>query len=399
MVEQDGQFKNKKWDVIVVGGGPSGSTMAYYLAKEGREVLLLDRAAFPRDKVCGDALVNDSQKALQRLGLFEQVKSVGHTINEARIYTPKGIEVSIPNQFVTIKRSRFDQMMVQHAVDAGATFGSANVTAVNNFDRNWAGVFIADQLQPVCAKVVVLATGADVRLSNQLGMVASTKPTAIAVRCYVQSKTEIEPLVVSYHHQITPGYGWIFPLGGGEYNVGCGTFYPKNRRYQATINELFKTFIARFSVAQHLMTNATSVSQLKGAPLRCGLRDSELSVRGRVIAIGESIGSTLPFTGEGIGKAIETAEEAVRPIGLVISSNHDQYLKDYPILLEGMKFHYRGFRTAQKWLTQPKLIDFIGRRVNRNPVIKRNLIGLFNEDHDITELLGARELSRLFLGI
>src|SRR6185295_19531585 len=99
---------DREWDVVVVGAGPAGATAAAHLARAGRDVLLLDRARFPRDKVCGDALIPDAIAALDRLGALDAVREQGWPVRATSVFSPSRIAFELPGTFITLKRQRLD---------------------------------------------------------------------------------------------------------------------------------------------------------------------------------------------------------------------------------------------------------------------------------------------------
>src|SRR4030095_16327573 len=147
-------------------------------------------------------------------------------------------------------------------------------------------------------------------MPSKLGLVTQHNRSAIALRCYVRSLVPLDRLVVSYDRSITPGYAWIFPLADGEFNIGCGISYRNKAGSGVNLREAFKSFITSFSLAADIMRHAEAISQIRGAMLRCGLSGTSPHGPGNVLVLGESIGATFPFTGEGIGKAMETGEIA-----------------------------------------------------------------------------------------
>src|SRR6185295_13891760 len=106
---------DREWDVVVVGAGPAGATAAAHLARAGRDVLLVDRARFPRDKVCGDALIPDAIGALDRLGALDAVRQRGQSIAATGVFSPSRIEFEVPGRFITLKRVHLDAIVAERA--------------------------------------------------------------------------------------------------------------------------------------------------------------------------------------------------------------------------------------------------------------------------------------------
>ena len=110
--------------ILIIGAGPAGTAAARILSAQGRDVLLVDRCAVPRDKVCGDAMIPDALSALERLGLKNNVLSESRQSSAVRVYAPNGKYVSADVGVGCLPRKRLDDLMREAAVASGATFNS-----------------------------------------------------------------------------------------------------------------------------------------------------------------------------------------------------------------------------------------------------------------------------------
>lgn len=378
------------WDVVIVGAGPAGSTAAIYLARSGHKVLLLDKENFPRDKVCGDGLIADSLRCLDRIGLLSRVESRGRVISYMSYYSPSRIRVDTYSKMVTIKRIYLDNIIVQEAVKSGAVFFKSNVT---NIEQNDDLVLIstAESKSLFRAKICVVATGAHITLGKKLGIIDDAHPNAVAVRCYVKSPVILNELVFSYDKEIIPGYGWIFPLPDGEFNIGCGVLRDQIITESLNLHKVFGRFVSTFPLAKEVMAKATGKTQLVGAPLRCGFVGVSAPRVNRIVAIGESIGTTFPFTGEGIGKAMESAEMAAGVINRYLSSGNYSLLAEYDRLLKDeLEPKYNGYRKAEKWLSKAWINDFLARQAQKSPYMRECLTKLIEEKIDPGELFSIK---------
>ncbi len=373
---------DRDWDVVVVGAGPAGSMAALRLAEAGRTVLLLDRHPFPREKVCGDGLIADALACLRRVGLYDDVRAAAHESDLVSILSPGGIEVRIPGRFLTIKRRALDELLAQAAVERGATFACGRVIGMDTEGNGSVRLGVAGSGQALRARAAVLATGADVSLLARRGMVTRREAHAIALRCYVRSPYPLPHLVVSYDRAIVPGYGWIFPLGGGEFNVGCGVFHRRGAAGTVDLRALYTRFVSQVPVARDLVACATSVTPLRGARLRCGLEGSLAHRDGPVLAVGEAIGATFPFTGEGIGKAMETALLGAEAIEAFLSAGDPGILAAFPERLATLAPRYLGYRIAERWLSRPWLNDLVARRTRASRFMHEAVSGILNESVD-----------------
>src|SRR5437879_10900677 len=124
-------------DVVVVGAGPGGSTAAHYLARNGLDVLLLDKSEFPRDKICGDGLTPRAVAVLHDMGVLNRLLAVGHRINGVEIHAPDGFSTAapipsqngLPASMLVVPRVTLDNAIRERAVGSGAGFaGRAHVS-------------------------------------------------------------------------------------------------------------------------------------------------------------------------------------------------------------------------------------------------------------------------------
>lgn len=386
------------WDVVIVGAGPAGATAAMILADRGRTVALIDRHDFPRDKTCGDALIPDALRCLQRLGLYDRVRSDALPSNAISVYSPARIAVDLPGEFVTVRRRVFDDLLVREACARGAVLVRGHVTGVESAAAGRAAVRVSrrnvsDRAESVVhARVVVLATGADISLLERCGMVERPEPSAFALRGYIRSDAGLDRLIVAFDRTILPGYAWIFPLPGGELNVGCGVFGNGWRVRQVGLRQTLDTFLREFPLARELFGSGASIAPLKGARLRCGLVGARPYRPPNILAVGEAIGTTFPLTGEGIGKAMESAEIAAEVVGDALGTGDLERLAHYPKKLKALRSRYVGYRIAERWIRSAFLSNLIARRIRRNGRLRAAAAGVLNETVDPTRIFSARAL-------
>ncbi len=386
------------WDVSIVGAGPAGATVARSLALHGHRVLLLDRSAFPREKVCGDGLSFDSVQSLRRTGMFAKVAAAGHEVPTALAFSPGGHSIDIPGPYYTLCRSRLDEILAEAAVDAGATFAQAEVTDIDTGDSGRCSLTVRGTDTPIRAGVAIVATGVDIGLVHRLGILNRTAPSAVALRRYVRSPVKLDHLIGSYDASIAPGYGWVFPMGDDTYNIGCIVFYKGGRAPSGTnIRRLYDAFVREFDLASEIVGSAIDATPLRGAKMRCGMTGTDFVTVGNAIVIGEAMGTTFPFTGEGIGKAMESAELAGEAVHESLSTGDYSALRSYPERLK-REFapRYEGYQIAENWLGVPWLNDFVARRASRSPYLRDAVVGIVEERLDPRKVFSLRGLLRSF---
>ncbi len=381
------------WDVVVAGAGPAGSVAAAHAARAGLRVLLVDRDTFPRDKVCGDGLIADALGALDRVGARALVEARARALDRTAIYSASRHRIDLTGRFLTLKRLELDTLLAACAVDQGVTLATATVEDIRP-DASGVTVSLAAPERRVRAQYAILATGADRVLGRRAGLPLPPTPSAIAVRCYVRSTARLDRLLISYDRDIVPGYGWIFPLRRDEYNIGCGVFYRDGVRGRVNLRRMFDRFVETFPDARDLMRGALSATPLKGAPLQCGLAAVEPVVP-RVLPVGETISTTFPFTGEGIGKAMESGELAAGVVIEAVESRQPVRIEAFSAMVRRrMEPKYLGYRAAERWLSRPWLTDLLARRARRSSFVRQALGGVLNETIDPRTVFSLRGLAR-----
>ena len=164
------------------------------------------------------------------------------------------------------------------------------------------------------------------------------------------------------------------------------------------LRRAYDIFIKSFPLAAELMKHAESVTPLRGAMLRCGLKGASPLGPGNILVIGEMIGATFPFTGEGIGKAMETGEIAADISHRALSTGDFSCLGEFPARIEReLKPKYRGYLLAEDWLAKPWLNDFLARRVRRSRYLQESIAGIVNETADPRETFSIRGVLRSFV--
>src|SRR5256885_3308728 len=229
-----------RYDVLVVGGGPSGAAAAYWLAQQGRRVLVVEKKHFPREKTCGDGLTPRAVRQLHDIGLadrlcdfqrFDGLRSIAHGLT-LELAWPE--HPDFPSYGYVVRRRELDEMVAERAVKAGATLWPAAEATAPLLERGILDGAIVRRAESgtteaVRARYVIVADGANSRFGRALGTARDRAyPLGMAIRGYFTSPYHDEPWIESHldlrdrdgNH--LPGYGWIFPVGDGTVNVGVG---------------------------------------------------------------------------------------------------------------------------------------------------------------------------------
>ena len=343
-------------DVIVVGAGPGGSTAARYLANRGLAVSLLEKASFPRDKICGDGLTPRVTKQLIRLGIDTSEAAGWHHNHGLRVHGgPTGELIlpwpelaEFPSYGLARARTEFDELLARHAEAGGVRlYEQANVTdpIIDRHSDRIVGVRCKDGRE-FRAPFVVAADGNSSRLGLAMGLTKrDDRPMGVAVRTYVESPRDREPYLDSWlelwdgkpkESNLMPGYGWAFPLGNGLVNVGLGTVATSATALgKVDYRDMLRRWLGATPPEWGFRT---PVGPVRGAALPMCFNRQPLYTRG-LLLVGDSGGMISPFNGEGIAYAMESAELAADAVAEAHfrgpgSPSAEKTLQHYPVALK-----------------------------------------------------------------
>jgi len=394
-------------EVLIIGAGPAGSACARVLARAGVDVLLVDQHPPGRDKTCGDGLIPDAHKALARLGLLDEVMRRAQAVAHVGCIGPRGGRIDVPGSLAVLPRRELDALLLQAARDAGARFEQARFDTPLEADGRVVGARLkkGDEVVEVSARWVVLATGAVPKALTAAGMCERHTPSGVALRGYVkapQMAGKIKALEVVWDKSVQPGYGWIFPAPDGHFNIGVGVTDShqdlgdgKGRKKDVNLRAIFDAFVAKYEPAAELMRVGELVGELKGAPLRCTLKGARWTRPGLLVT-GEAAGSTYSFTGEGIGKAMETGMLAADAI-LAHRKDDTAARAAYETTLTALKPKFDLYERANRVNAHPWLADLLIWRAKKSPRLLARMAGVLNETSNPGNLVSLKGISRLFL--
>jgi flavin-dependent dehydrogenase len=215
----------------------------------------------------------------------------------------------------------------------------------------------------------------------------------------------ITALEVVWHRKLRPGYGWIFPCRDGVFNIGVGIAHShntlKNGRLgmkDVNLREVFDAFSACYAPAHELMAGGVLQGELKGAPLRCTLEGARFSRPGLLVT-GEAAGTTYSFTGEGIGKALETGIHAAQAIlvGRDAQAADSAVRADYEARLRALKPRFELYEKANGVNIYPWLADLVIWRAKKSARLLARMSGVLNETSNPGNLLSLKGIRRLFM--
>ncbi len=392
------------YDVVIVGGGPSGSACAYWLARAGWSVCLIEKKTFPREKTCGDGLTPRSVFQLQEMGLEGAVAAHGHRYNGLRAFgfgatlaMPWPEHPKFPNYGYTITRFNLDGLVAEHAQKHGATLLNGvevvdllEPTASSSGGLMGArGVVIKQKdtatTSEVRARYVVAADGQNSRIGRELGVERNKSwPMGMALRGYYTSERHDEPWIDSHldirdpDGKVVPGYGWIFPLGDGRVNVGVGLLSTGGAWKGVNTTKLQDYFVAQTANAWGL-SDETKCGAPTGGRLPMGLALGP-HVGANTLTIGDAAGAINPFNGEGIAYGYETGRLAASVVGEALLSNDERSLAHYDELLdEAYGDYYKVARAFVRLISEPRILSAaVGVGLRVEPVMRALLAIMAN---------------------
>lgn len=321
-------------EVIVVGAGPAGSTVATQLARAGVDVLLLEKSTFPRDKVCGDGLTPRGVKQLHVLGVDtsgdDWIKNRGLRVvgGGTTIELPWPTLADFPDFGLVRPRRDFDDLLATLAVKAGArmrTATSVGSPVLDDRTGRITGVVAKTESGPrtYSAPLVIAADGVSARVATGMGInKRDDRPLGVAVRRYYTSPRTHDDHLESHlelwdrsdraHPKLLPGYGWIFGLGDGTVNVGLGMLNSSKAFGKTDYRALLRTWLEGTPEEWGLRED-NAIGGIGGAGLPMGFNRTPHYDRG-LLLIGDAGGVVNPFNGEGIAYAMESANIAAESV-------------------------------------------------------------------------------------
>jgi geranylgeranyl reductase family protein len=379
-------------DVLVVGGGPSGSSCAYWLAEAGWDVALVEKKVFPREKTCGDGLTPRSVRQIADMGI-EGALTGAHRYSGLRTHAygrvldlPWPEHPSFPPYGYVITRHDLDAIVNERAVKAGATVWQGTEAVEPVLDErvgpsggagappgrpgalpSCVGAVVTERaggsVRTVRARYVVVADGANSRLGRALGTARDRRqPMGMALRGYYTSPGHDQTFIESHldvrdgDGAVVPGYGWIFPLGDGRVNVGVGLLSTDQRWKGVNTSTLMEHFVA-CAPREWELSPASCLGPPTGGKLPMGFAVGP-RVGATTLVVGDAAGSINPFNGEGIAYGYETGRLAAAALGEALRGGGAEALERYETRLEeAYGLYFRVARAFIRVISRPELMQ------------------------------------------
>lgn len=377
-------------DVCIIGAGPGGAGAALKLSYLGKSCVLLDKAKFPRDKICGDAISGKITMLLGRLDTdildrFRDKAEENIDVWGIRFVPPNRRVIDLPFTVgydktktkapgYVSKRMNFDHFLIDE-VKKRSNIDFREEVEITNYTKTSTGWEIKDKKGKVHihTKLLLVADGAHSRFSRQIaGHEKENAHHAAAVRAYYDGVTGFHDdnyIELHFLSELNPGYFWIFPLPNGKANVGLGMRSDFVQKRRLNLRKMMLEVIENNPEIKERFANAQLIDKIVGYGLPLGSKRRSLS-GDHYMLLGDAGHLIDPLTGEGIGNAFYSgfiaAEQAIQCLK---DDRYDaEYLLDYDkrsdrVLRVEMRLSYKIQRVMQyEWL-----VNFLTSIISKNP--------------------------------
>ena len=392
-------------DVLIAGAGPGGAGTSIFLAKEKIHHIIIDKAVFPRDKVCGDAMSGKTVGMLTRISpewqrLFVADTSEAVVSSGIEFIAPDNTILSIPflissqeknnpPGFVS-KRIDFDCKLADLIDREYATL--LTDTLLEDIEQTGDGLLVTIRQQGerkiIFTKMIVGAEGRGSIVAKK--MAHHTQDAAhfsAGIRAYYKNVSGMHPqnfIELHFLKELQPGYLWIFPLPNGAANVGVGMLSKSISAKKVNLKKLMLEAVATHPNIKGRFTNAVMDGEMEGWGLPLGSKKRELSGN-RFLLTGDAASLIDPFTGEGIGNALVSGLVASRVIKKAVAADNFTavFLQQYDAALykklwaELKLSHY-----LQILSSKPRLFNFVVGKASRSKELRETISCMF-ENVDI----------------
>jgi geranylgeranyl reductase family protein len=369
-----------RWDVVVAGAGPAGSIAALVLARAGARVALVDKAAFPRDKACGDLIGPRGVRLLDELGVAVPDAGTGADLlvagpSRRRARLPAFSGRTYADHGMVVPRRIFDAALRDAAIAAGATPVRARVSAAETGPGGSVAALVASDGTRLACDFVI---GADGALSKVATLAGLLDPAAalwgFAIRGYLPAHVPLPLLLLldARPWHIYPGYGWLFPGADGQANVGIGVGLGRERGAAPLRPDLDR--LCALLRRQGDLSPDAQPGPVMGGWLRMGGTGGPPAA-GNVLLVGDAAGLVNPLQGEGIAPAMVSARAAAE----AIIADPARAGAGYTHALQALMHRYMAGAAAlqEAMLSRPRLTS-AGLRLLTTPPVRRLVAGTWS---------------------
>lgn len=380
----------EQYEVIVIGGGPSGATTAMYLGIAlGKEnVLLIDKADFPRDKICGDAQGRKAANIMRELGIEDGYRKLpGHVVYGITLSSPNGTVVHLdvesrdkPAPGYCHRRIVFDEYLFNCAKERATIkiFTMTDLIIEDGYVKGIKGKDENGQTKEIRAKLVLAADGANSIVAQKFGLNKNPPDHFIvATRQYYSGVTGLtDRIEIHLVKSLLPGYFWIFPLEDGKANVGLGMIVKDMNEKKINLKAAQLKEIKENPLFKERFANAQPLEDVKGWNLPLASYHRKCYGNGFLL-LGDAASLIDPLSGEGIGTAMISAKVAayVAIEALKKGDFSEEFLKRYDEQLweeigPEIKANYRLQKLGKRF---PFLIDKLISKAKKDESFRKRI--------------------------
>lgn len=399
--------------VLVVGGGPAGAAAAFWLARSGHEVTLVEKKEYPRDKTCGDGLTPRAILQLTDMGFDFDVPEF-HRITGLRSYAGDDLMIEMPwpehSRFPSwggvIRRRDLDMQVARLSEKEGVRVleKTTAMPVIDDGRLESVTLMSGGNEEVVTPDVTVIADGSMNRFGRELGTSRRRDyPMGMAARGYFSSPMSEDPFLESQldlrdsNGATMPGYGWVFPLGDGTINVGVGLLSTFKHWKHVNTTHMMQDYVAT-APAYWGIGEETRLSRPTGGKLTMSFSKGPL-VGSNWITVGDAAGAINPWNGEGISYAYETGRIAAEYVSDALGTGDTSLLRRYPQRLQDeFGLYYKMARIFVKLIGYPSVMRTLAHTGLRNrPLMEWTLKVMANLLDEDEKQAGERAYDALAL--
>ena len=404
-----------------MGAGPGGATAALHLARAGQPCQLLDRASFPRDKICGDALSGKVLSELRQLGgpLGGQLAATAAEAQSRGIlfFAPNGRPLRVPLRPAgtpagaapdgyVLPRLDFDNLLIEEVrqhpeIDLRE---NCDVARTERGGRGWRLFDKQDNLLADC-RLLLVANGAQSAFVRQVaGQALDLRHHCAGLRAYYRGVADLNPehfIELHFLPELLPGYLWVFPMAApGHANVGVGMLSRDVARNHVKLREKFLHLLATHPMLAPRFAQAERLEPVRGWGLPLGSKRRPLSGPGYML-LGDAGSLIDPFSGEGISHAMVSGRYAAKRALEALAANDlsAKFLAGYDAgVWRRLGQELRISTALQRLLRWPTLFNFVANRAASSPTLAATLSQMFVDIDLRARLRQPRFYMELLLG-